>query len=101
MSELILLKEKIEKLNKFHQIEITKIFYKYKHVTLNENNNGIFVNLSTIDNIIIDEIKEYLEYVNTLQDDFNDIEVQKNLLSNKYFNCNKDNTSSNITHEQS
>ena len=101
MSDLILLKEKIEKLNKFHQIEITKILHKHKEVTLNENNNGIFVNLSTINKEIIAEIVEYLEYVNTLQEDFNDIEIQKNLLSNKYFNYNKDKNSSNISHEQS
>lgn len=91
MNELILLKEKIEKLNKFHQIEITRILNNHDNVTLNENKNGIFINLSVIDQNIIEEIKEYLEYVNILQSDFNSIEKQKNLLSNKFFKYNKDN----------
>ena len=91
MNDLILLKEKIEKLNKFHQIEITRILNNHDNVTLNENKNGIFINLSVIDQNIIEEIKEYLEYVNILQSDFNSIEKQKNLLSNKFFKYNKDN----------
>jgi hypothetical protein len=101
MNDLILLKEKIERLNKFHQVEIMKILHSHNEVTLNENNNGIFVNLSTIDKSIINEIKEYLEYVNTIQDDFNDIEMQKNLLTNKYFKGNKDNNLNILSHEQS
>ena len=92
MNDLILLKEKIEKLNKFHQIEITRILNNRDNVTLNENKNGIFINLSVIDQDIIEEIKEYLEYVNILQSDFNSIEKQKNLLSNKFFKYNKDNS---------
>lgn len=93
MSDLILLKEKIESLNKFHQIEITKILKNNKDVTLNENKNGIFVNLSIIDNEVISEIREYLEYVNILQKDFNTVEDKKNLLTNNFFKHNKDNTS--------
>ena len=93
MTDLILLKEKIESLNKFHQIEITKILKNNKDVTLNENKNGIFVNLSIIDNEVISEIHEYLEYVNILQKDFNTVEDKKNLLTNKFFKHNKDNTS--------
>jgi signal-transduction protein with cAMP-binding, CBS, and nucleotidyltransferase domain len=91
MNDLILLKEKIEKLNKFHQIEITRILNTHDNITLNENKNGIFVNLSIIEKNIIEEIKEYLEYVNILQSDFNSIEKEKNLLSNKFFKYNKDN----------
>ena len=91
MNDLILLKEKIEKLNKFHQIEIIRILNNRDNVTLNENKNGIFINLSVIDQDIIAEIKEYLEYVNILQSDFNSIEKQKNLLCNKFFKYNKDN----------
>ena len=54
MNDLILLKEKIEKLNKFHQIEITRILNNRDNVTLNENKNGIFINLSVIDQDIIE-----------------------------------------------
>lgn len=93
MSDLILLKEKIESLNKFHQVEITKILKNHNDVTLNENKNGIFVNLSIIDNEVINEIYEYLEYVNILQKDFNTVEDKKNLLTNKFFKHNKDNSS--------
>ena len=100
MDQLLVLKERIEKLNKFHQIEIMKILNNHKEITINENTNGIFVNMSLIKKNVLEKIKDYLKYVNTLQEDFNDVETQKNLLTNKYFKDNKDNLSNKVVHEQ-
>ena len=43
------IKEQIEDLSKIHHIEILRIFKKYPNITLNENKNGIFFNVSLLD----------------------------------------------------
>jgi hypothetical protein len=57
-SELNYIRETIENMNKFNQIEILKILSKYQEVTLNENNYGIHINLSDLKTEIINEIKK-------------------------------------------
>ena len=92
MSEkLIKLKEQIEILSNFHQIEILKIFKKYDEVILNENKNGIFINMSHINDNIINEIEEYLSYVKTQESHIKIIENEKKKLSDKYFQTSKEN----------
>tara|TARA_B100000035_G_C20577132_1_gene369440 strand:+ start:162 stop:458 length:297 start_codon:yes stop_codon:yes gene_type:complete len=92
MSEkLIKLKEQIEMLSNFHQIEILKIFKKYDDVILNENKNGIFINMSHINVNIINEIEEYLSYVKTQESHIKIIENEKKKLSDKYFQTSKEN----------
>ena len=92
MSEkLIKLKDQIEILSNFHQIEILKIFKKYDEVILNENKNGIFINMSHISDNIINEIEEYLSYVKTQESHIKIIENEKKKLSDKYFQTSKEN----------
>jgi len=96
MTELNCLKEDIENLSKFHQVEILKILKADSSCTLNENKNGIFVNMTNFNKSLIDDIKKYLTYVNTQEKQLNDIEDEKEILSTTYFNDmkdNKDNTS--------
>jgi hypothetical protein len=93
MTNLNCLKEKIEVLSKFHQVEILKILKKDDICTLNENKNGIFINLTNINKETIIELETYLEYVKTQEQQLNDIEKQKNILSNTFFKDNKDNSS--------
>ena len=58
------LKDKIENLEKYHQIEILRIFKMYSTIKTDENKNGTFINLSNIPNDCIDKIESYLQYVN-------------------------------------
>jgi hypothetical protein len=92
MSNLNFLKENIEKLTKFHQIEILKIIKSDESITINENNNGIFINLTNVSNDIIDNITNYLKYVDTQEKHLNDVEDEKEKISNIFFKDNKDNT---------
>ena len=48
VSELNYLRESIENMNKFNQIEVLRIFNKDKDVILNENKYGIHINLSEL-----------------------------------------------------
>jgi hypothetical protein len=88
--DLNLLKEEIERLTKFHQIEILKIFNNYSNVTLNENNNGVFINLTNLDKNIIEELTNYLDYVRKQEKQLNAVEDEKNKLTNTFFKDNKD-----------
>jgi predicted component of viral defense system (DUF524 family) len=91
MTELNRLKERIEKLNKFHQVEILKLLKTDDTCTLNENKNGIFINLTSLNNKIIYEIEKYLEYVQKQETQLSETETQKSILTNTFFKDNKDN----------
>tara|TARA_B110000483_G_scaffold243668_1_gene335176 strand:+ start:7062 stop:7358 length:297 start_codon:yes stop_codon:yes gene_type:complete len=93
MNDLNCLKESIEELSKFHQVEILKILKSDETITINENKNGIFINMTSLKDSIIAELGNYLKYVNKQEKQLNDIEVQKDELSNTYFKDNKDNSS--------
>lgn len=86
--DLHTLKEKIEELNKIHQIEVLRILQKQDKITLNENKNGIFINLTNVNNSTIAELKKYLEYVKQQENQLLEIEAEKNKLSNQFFISN-------------
>lgn len=93
MSDLNIIKERIEKLNKFHQVEILKLLKISDNTTLNENKNGVFINLTSLSDKVIFELEKYLEYVDKQETQLGLIEQQKSLLSNTFFKDNKENTS--------
>ena len=85
VSELNYIRETIESMNKFNQIEILKILNKHKSVTLNENKYGIHINISDLDKEIVDELNTYIKYVTTQEQNLNTIELQKENYRNTYF----------------
>lgn len=78
------IRKHIETLSSIHHIEIGKIL-KNNNVKLTENNNGLFVNLNNIDSSIIDEIQNYLNFVNLQENNINAIEEKKQDLQKNYF----------------
>lgn len=88
------LRYQIESLEKFHQTEILKILHeKVDTEVLNENNNGTFVNLSSLNDDIINGLEAYLTYVNNQETQLDALENQKEEFKLKYFiKENKDNT---------
>ena len=100
VSELNYLRESIENMNKFNQVEILRIFHKHKDVTLNKNKYGIHINLSEIKKDVLDEISTYINYVNTQESALNLIEQKKEEYRNTYFSKDiKDNTKNNTTND--
>jgi proline dehydrogenase len=100
--DLTILKEKIETLSQFHQIEILKILKKDDTCTLNENTNGVFINLTNVDTTVVAKLTNYLDYVKEQESQLNEIEQQKSSLSNTFFKDIKDNqtnTSNNTLNE--
>ena len=59
------IREQIENMSKFNQIEVLRILTRNKEVIINENKNGIHINLSDVDNTILTELILYIKYVNT------------------------------------
>ena len=84
------LKGRIEKMPIYHQIEILRIF-KESDILLNENNNGTFINLTELNNSIIDKLDKYISYVNEQETQLNEIENEKDRIQNTFFKDNKDN----------
>ena len=88
--ELQNLKENIEKMSKFHQIEILRILSISNKVYLNENNNGTFINLTEQSPDIILELKKYVKYVNEQQLQLSIVENEKLRLEKIFCKDNKD-----------
>jgi hypothetical protein len=85
VSELNYIRETIELMNKFNQIEVLRILSKHNDVILNENKYGIHINLTELKKEIIDELNIYINYVNTQEITLHQIEKQKEDFKNIYF----------------
>jgi NTP pyrophosphatase (non-canonical NTP hydrolase) len=85
VSELNYIRETIENMNKFNQVEVLRIFKKNNNVMLNENKYGIHINLSELKKEILDELIVYIKYVNAQEITLNAIEQQKEDYKNTYF----------------
>jgi hypothetical protein len=72
--ELEQLKNKIETMAKTHHIEILKIIKKKPIIKLNENKSGVFINISLLPNDTLDNIKEYLNYIDVQDESLMSIE---------------------------
>jgi NTP pyrophosphatase (non-canonical NTP hydrolase) len=85
VAKLNYIRETIENMNKFNQVEVLRILDKNNEVTINENKYGIHINLSELKNELLDEICVYINYVNTQEITLNMIEQQKEDYKNTYF----------------
>ena len=93
INELEKIKLKIENMTKQHQIEILKIFKKYNHIKLNENKSGVFINLSFLPKLVIDEINKFILYIDAQENSIQYLENQCEEYKNTFFTekDNKDN----------
>lgn len=80
-----ILKERIEHMEKYHQIEILRILTKFSEVKTNENNNGTFINLTELSVDIIKELEKYTDYVDEQQKLLKKIETEKEELEQNFF----------------
>jgi len=93
VNELNYIRESIENMNKFNQVEILRILNRHNKDVINENKYGIHINLSELSDDIVIEITKYINYVNTQEININSIEQKKEDYKNTYFSKDiKDNT---------
>jgi hypothetical protein len=81
---LKMLRDNIEALPIFHQIEILRILYK-NHITFSENKNGVFLNLSYVNLDVIHKMNEYVTFVQNQENQMCEFEKKKMTISNQYF----------------
>ena len=92
VSELNYIRESIENMNKFNQIEVLRILHNNNDVTLNENKYGVHINISELKKEKLDELLIYINYVNTQEKTLHIIEKEKETYKNIFFEKdNKDN----------
>lgn len=86
------IKNKIEAMDKYHQIEILKILSN-NNSKINENKSGVFVNLSFLSKNTVLEMKHYIDYIKDQEDSLIKVEYQKQEFQNTFFieNGDKDN----------
>lgn len=81
---LMSLKDGIENMPVVHQIEILRILHS-KHTQINENKNGVFVNISKLNNELLQQLYDYMNYVINQEKHLNEIEEQKQSLTKEFF----------------
>lgn len=99
MSEdIVALKDKIEAMGKNQQIEVLRILSSsVSPNTLNENNNGTFVNMTALPETEIDKLRSYVKYVEEQQEHLQVAEREMERLGNTYFKCNKETENTKIS----
>lgn len=91
INELTNIRDAIEQMSKFNQVEILRILTNNKEVTVNENKYGIHINMSDLTQPIIDELNIYIKYVKSQEIQLDQSEKQKETFKNTYFvKCVKD-----------
>ena len=83
---IIDLKDKIEQMSKSRHVELARILVHEYKISYDENQNGIFVNMSELTPAIINKMCEFTRYIEQQESDFLQIETEKNGLKDTYFN---------------
>jgi hypothetical protein len=93
VNELIYIRDKIENMSKYNQVNILGILKNFPEITLNENSYGIHINLSDVKINVINILLDYIKYVCEQENELLSIEQQKEDYKNVYFvKDNKDNS---------
>ena len=66
INELKKLRDHIEKMDMIHQIHILKIL-KDNNIEYTENTNGVFINMTLLDESTLKQIMNFIKYVNLQQ----------------------------------
>ena len=83
--ELMRIKTAIENMSKFHQVGVLKLLSTKEGLTINENNNGVFVNLTDVDEGVLKDLDSYIGYVEEQECDLSQQEEKKAEYKNVFF----------------
>lgn len=85
INQLNYIRDQIEIMSKFNQTEILRILAKNKTVIINENKNGIHINLTELPISTLNELMVYIKYVNAQENYLNNDEKEKEKYKNTFF----------------
>ena len=80
------LKDTLEQMSKSRHVELARILIHEYKIPYDENQNGIFINMSNLTPVVIDKMTEFVRYIEQQESDFLQIEATKNGLKDTYFN---------------
>jgi hypothetical protein len=84
VTEIEDMKRTIEAMTKKNQIEVLKILSR-NLCKINENKSGVYVNLSFLSPTVLDEMREFIQYIKQQEDTLNTAEYQKTFYKNEFF----------------
>ena len=84
IEKLTNMKNSIERMDKPNQIEVLRLLSK-KDVVLNENKNGIYINLTELSEETIEQIYNFVDYINKQENKLIVEETEKQNYKNTYF----------------
>ena len=76
----------IENMSRQNHLDVLKILVKYEDVVINSNRSGIRVNLSGLKQPVIEELVNYIKYIQAQENTLNIDEKQKERYKSVYFN---------------
>jgi len=79
------IKDKVEQMSKNYHIEIARILITKYNVAYDENQNGIFINLSQLSPDIHKTIAQFINYVDLQEKQLRDDENEKDGLKDIFF----------------
>lgn len=79
------IRDTIENMSHQNHVDILKILVKYKDICINSNKSGIRVNLSELKPEVINELINYVKYIQNQENSLNIDEKQKETYKNEYF----------------
>ena len=75
------IKDSIDKMYVKHHVSVLRIFKSNEKITLNENMNGFYINLSFLPPETIDEIEKYIIFISEQEKSLTILEDKKRELS--------------------
>ena len=91
INELKKIRKQIDSINKLHHSKLFLIIKKY-NMQYSENKNGIFINMNNLSDKCINDIKEYLIYIEKQEKTFTNMEEKKNKFKKVFFENTVENT---------
>lgn len=79
------IRDTIEKLTRQQHVQVLQILRKYPSIRLNENRNGVYINLSYIPEEAVEELSRYIVYVNDQEQNLATVELQKEEFQRTFF----------------
>ena len=79
------IRDSIESMSHQNHVDVLKILVKYKDVCINSNKSGIRINLTELNPTVINELVNYVKYIQTQENVLKEDEKQKESYKNEFF----------------
>jgi len=91
INELKQLRDHIENMDNIHQIHIFKILKK-NQIEYTENTNGVFINMTLLNDNTLIHIRNFIKYVDLQQKQLESVEDIKAKYQKEFYKDNKENS---------